>query len=108
MVLASLLGSLIKFLFFTGCRSSEASALQWKNISQGCAQITFDQAIILTDNGMRIRKGLKTQASRNFPCNKSLRTLLRSIRPKSPRLEDMVFPSPSGKPVNLSNFRTRT
>ncbi len=99
---------LIKFLFFTGCRSSEASALQWKNISQDCAQITFDQAIILTDNGMRIRKGLKTQASRNFPCNESLRTLLRSVRPEFPRSDDMVFPSPSGKPVNLSNFRTRT
>lgn len=93
---------LIKFLFFTGCRSSEASALQWKNICQDCGKITFDQALILTDNGRRIRKGLKTQASRMFPCNESLRNLLLSIRPDHPNPEELVFPSPSGKPVNLS------
>ncbi|MEM9004753.1 MAG: tyrosine-type recombinase/integrase [Cyanobacteria bacterium P01_F01_bin.86] len=99
---------LIKFLFFTGCRSSEASALQWKNISQDCEKITFDQALILTETGRRIRKGLKTQKSRTFPCNQSLRRLLLSIRPERPAPDDLVFPSPNGKPVNLSNFRART
>ena len=99
---------IVKFLFFTGCRSSEASALQWKNVSEDCKQITFDQAIILTDNGRRIRKGLKTQASRVFPCNESLKNLLLSIRPESAKPRDLVFPSPGGKPINLGNFRGRT
>ncbi|MEM9092589.1 MAG: tyrosine-type recombinase/integrase [Cyanobacteria bacterium P01_F01_bin.53] len=99
---------LVKLLFATGCRSSEASALQWRNISEDCRQITFDQAVILTENGRRIRKGLKTQSSRTFPCNDSLHKLLLSIRPESPRAEDLVFPSPKGKPTNLNNFRRRT
>ncbi|MEO0647749.1 MAG: hypothetical protein AAFZ17_16590 [Cyanobacteria bacterium J06650_10] len=88
-----------------GCRSSEASALQWRNISEDCRQITFEQAVILTENGRRIRKGLETQSSRKFPCNDSLEDLLLSIRSESPRAEDLVFPSPTGKPVDLNNFR---
>jgi integrase len=104
----SLYAPLIKVLFATGCRPSEVSALQWRNISDDCRQITFDQAIIRTDNGRRIKKGLKTQISRKFPCNDSLKTLLLSIRPESPRAEDLVFPSPAGKPIDLNNFRHRT
>ncbi|MGD1865720.1 MAG: Arm DNA-binding domain-containing protein [Phormidesmis sp.] len=100
--------SLVKFLFATGCRSSEASALQWRNISEDCRQITFDQAIIKTENGRRVRKGLKTQASRRFPCNDSLRELLLSIRPQLYCPQDWVFPSPTGKPIELNNFRRRT
>lgn len=99
--------SLVKFLFATGYRSSEASALQWRNVSEDCRLITFDQAIIKTENGRRIRKGLKTQLSRKFPCNDSLQDLLLSIRPESYRPEDWVFPSPTGKPINLNNFRRR-
>ena len=98
---------LVKLLFATGCRSSEASALQWRNVSEDCRLITFDQAIIKTENGRRIRKGLKTQLSRNFPCNDSLRELLLSIRPEPYRPKDWVFPSHTGKPINLNNFRRR-
>ncbi len=99
---------LVKFLFATGCRPSEAAALQWQNISQDCKQVTFSQAVILTETGKRIRKGLKTQEQRKFPCNESLRALLRSIKPKECNAETLVFPSPKNKPIDLNNFRNRT
>ncbi|MBC1270555.1 site-specific integrase, partial [Trichormus variabilis FSR] len=40
---------LVKFLFFTGCRPSEAIALQWKHISE--RYITFEQAITISTKG---------------------------------------------------------
>ncbi|MEO0535899.1 MAG: DUF3596 domain-containing protein [Cyanobacteria bacterium P01_A01_bin.123] len=99
---------LIKFLFATGCRPSEAVALQWKHISKDFRQITFEQAVIGTDSGKRIRKGLKTQERRKFPCNDKLQNLLRSIEPEDVTIEALVFPSPTGKSVDLNNFRNRT
>lgn len=100
--------SLIKFLFTTGCRPSEAVALQWKHISEDFRQITFEQVIIGTDSGRQIRPGLKTQKRRKFPCNDSLKALLQSIKPEDATLESLVFPSPEGKPIDLNNFRNRT
>ena len=71
-------------------------------------QITFEQAVIGTDSGKRIRKGLKTQERRKFPCNDKLQNLLRSIEPEDVTIEALVFPSPTGKSVDLNNFRNRT
>ena len=98
---------LIKFLFATGCRPSEASALQWKHISRDFRQISFQQATIRTNAGVKIREGLKTQERRRFPCNESLQTLLQSIKPEDADGEDLVFPSPERKPIDLNNFRNR-
>ncbi|NJL47288.1 MAG: DUF3596 domain-containing protein [Leptolyngbyaceae cyanobacterium SM2_5_2] len=99
---------LVKFLFATGCRPSEAAALYWENISRDYKQIDFSQAVILTETGRRIRKGLKTQEKRNFPCNESLRVLLKSIKPKEAESAKLVFPSPQNKFIDLNNFRNRT
>jgi len=99
---------LVKFLFATGCRPSEAAALQWQNISHDFKQISFSQAIIMTETGRRIRKGLKTQEQRVFPCNPSLQKLLRSIKPEDATPETLVFPSPKNKPIDINNFRNRT
>jgi integrase len=99
---------LVKFLFATGCRPSEAAALQWDNISRDCQQITFSQAVVLTETGKRIRQGLKTQEQRKFPCNSSLSALLKSIKPEDIDPTTLVFPSPKNKPIDLNNFRNRT
>lgn len=99
---------LISFLFLTGCRPSEAVALQWKHIAEDCSQIVFEQALISTGSGRKVRKGLKTQERRRFPCNEKLRNLLRSIKPENANGEDLVFPSPEGKPIDFNNFRNRT
>ncbi|MBW4464659.1 MAG: DUF3596 domain-containing protein [Pegethrix bostrychoides GSE-TBD4-15B] len=98
---------LVKFLFMTGCRPSEAVALQWKHVSKDLKQISFEQAMIGTESGRQIRQGLKTQERRKFPCNNSLQALLQSIKPKDFSSEDLVFPSPKGKSINPDNFRNR-
>jgi integrase len=98
---------LVGFLFATGCRPSEAVALQWKHVTADLGVISFEQALISTDGGRKIRAGLKTQERRRFPCNQSLKELLTSIRPSNPSPDSLLFPSPAGKPINIDNFRLR-
>lgn len=69
----------VKFLFSTGCRPSEAIALQWRHISTDFRVISFEQAVIETPGGNLLREGLKTQEKRKFPCNASLQYFLQSI-----------------------------
>lgn len=52
---------LIQFLFFTGCRPSEALALQWKHINR--STITFERAVVYDGEGLVLKDGLKTQGS---------------------------------------------
>lgn len=96
---------LVKFLFFTGCRPSEAIALRWKNV--GKSFITFNQAVVYSGRGHVFKDGLKTQKSRKFPVNSQLQVLLKAIRPQSVKAENLVFPSPRNKLINWSNFTTR-
>jgi integrase len=72
---------LVKFLFFTGCRPSEAIALQWKHI--GDRFIVFEQAITISPKGLALKHGLKTQSQRCFPINAQLSDILTSIRPEN-------------------------
>jgi integrase len=44
--------SLIEFLFMTGCRPSEAIALQWQHISQDFRFIRFEQAVVVSESGL--------------------------------------------------------
>jgi len=45
----------VKFLFYTGCRPSEAIALQWKHI--GKSKILFEQSVVDSVNGSILKKG---------------------------------------------------
>lgn len=96
---------LVEFLFFTGCRPSEAIALQWKHINH--TAITFEQAVIYNGKGLVLKEGLKTQKSRRFPINAQLTQLLESLRPEGCKPESLVFPSPEGKFVDWHNFTNR-
>ena len=58
---------LVKFLFFTGCRPSEALALQWKNCKQQV--ITFRRVLVYDGKKLVIQDGLKTQKLRKFSIN---------------------------------------
>ncbi|MFN6498610.1 MAG: tyrosine recombinase XerC [Nostoc sp. DedQUE01] len=91
----------VKFLFWTGCRTGEVIALQWKHINPDCTQITFAESY---DSALGIRKGTKTGKSRKFPCNSQVRELLLSIRPLNPDSEQSVFTSPTGGIVNSTRF----
>lgn len=97
--------SLIEFLFFTGCRPSEAIALQWKHINDKF--ITIEQAITYSETGLAKKSGLKTQERRRFPINGQLRSLLNLIKPEDCSPDDYLFPSPEGKFIDLNNFRNR-
>lgn len=91
--------SFVKFLFLTGCRTSEAVGLRWNDINQDCTKVTFSSAIT-----KRRRKGTKTGKSRKFPCGDSLKDLLASIKPTDAKPDDLVFPNPNGNPINPDNF----
>ncbi len=52
----------VKFLFMTGCRTSEAVGLQWKHVSGDLTTIHFEEAVV---DGHR--KGPKTRGSLWIP-----------------------------------------
>jgi integrase len=82
---------LIKFLFFTGCRPSEALGLPWENIGQ--STILFDRAVVYDDKGLVLKKGLKTQKNRRFPVNAQLQDLIETLTTENVQPDDLVFPS---------------
>lgn len=103
---------LVKFLFATGCRPSEALGLQWKHINKGMTAIRFEQALTETEEGLQIVEGLKTQERRSFPCNEKLKDLLKQIKQVAQDKDrasdnDLVFPSPKGRYLNFHNFGQR-
>lgn len=95
------------FIFNTGCRPSEAIALEWKHILNDCSLVDFKQVIIQTEDGREIREGLKTQERRKFPCNAKMREFLQSIKPEDCKPDDLVFPAIKGGWINIDNFRKR-
>ncbi len=95
----------VRFLFFTGCRPSEAIALQWKHITDKI--IHFEQAVVSGEKGLTLKQGLKTQEKRSFPINGQLRDLLNFIKPEYASGDDLVFPGPKGGWIDIHNFRNR-
>lgn len=94
--------SFVKFLFFTGCRTSEAIGLQWQHIAPDLSIITFSEAVVLG-----VRKDTKTHSIRKFPINKQLKLLLKTIKPSQPKPDDPVFISKTGLLVDPHNFLNR-
>ena len=98
---------MVKFLFSTGCRPSEAIALQWKHVSSDFRLINFEQAVTISTKGLALKSGLKSQEKRRFPCNAPLQAFLQSIKPDDAKPDDLLFPSPEGKYIDFHNFRNR-
>lgn len=92
----------VRFLFLTGCRTSEAIALTWGKVSVNLEQIVFSEAMV---NGHI--KGTKTGKTRIFPVNEQLRSLLVEIKPKPHKLEQLIFTSPTGLAIDSHNFLMR-
>jgi integrase len=91
----------------TGCRPSEAIALQWQHISQDFRFIRFEQAVVVSESGLVCKRGLKTQKKRSFPINKSLGELLKSIKLTGVEDEDKVFPAKEGMWIDVHNLTNR-
>ncbi|MBD2203732.1 tyrosine-type recombinase/integrase [Calothrix sp. FACHB-1219] len=97
----------VEFLFLTGCRPSEAIALERKNISSDFRYVTFDSAVVLTDNGLAKKSGLKTQEKRRFPVNQKLKPIIERVC-EGKNNDDILFPSPQEKTyIDTGNFRNR-
>jgi len=92
----------VKFLFHTGCRTSEAVGLCWKHIDKEVTTITFSEAVV---EGRR--KDTKTHSIRKFPINQSLKVLLEEIKPKNYNPNDPVFRSQTGVTIDAHNFLNR-
>ncbi|MEM9121505.1 MAG: site-specific integrase [Cyanobacteria bacterium P01_F01_bin.56] len=95
----------VEFLFLTGCRPSEAIALEWDNVFDHC--IVFDQVAVQGVPGEPIQEGTKTKPFRRFPVNNQLKELLLWVDSKDLDPTGLVFKSPEGMMLNLDNFRDR-
>jgi integrase len=93
----------VRFLFWTGCRTSEAVGLRWKHISPDWKRIRFVEVITIAKS-QRIEKGTKTGKARDFPINDQLRALLESQKTPDSSPDDFVFPSKKGYPIHACNF----
>jgi integrase len=99
--------SLALFLFLSGCRPSEATGLQWGDISEDCKVITFCHVYC---SKTKEEKGLKTKRygkkKRKFCCGERLQNLLKEMRKKqgNPNSKSKVFLSREGNPVNWQTF----
>jgi integrase len=92
----------VRFLFWTGCRTSEAIGLQWRHIDSGLKFITFEEAIV---GG--IRKDTKTHKPRRFPINQAIRLLLEDRQPDPMDIRRLVFRSKRGLAIDSHNFLNR-
>jgi integrase len=91
--------SFVKFLFFTGCRPSEAIGLKWENVNLKEKYLTICEVYV---NG-HWEASPKTNQSRRIPINSQVSTILENIERK-PSKYGTVFVSPKGLPLNLHNF----
>jgi integrase len=97
----------VQFLFYTGCRPSEAIGLQWKDIDLDKQTVFFQGAVVQSLQGLVRKKGLKTQAFRRFKINDQLREILESIKPLTCNADSLVFPGPEGGFIVQNNFGRR-
>ena len=86
---------LVKFCFFTGCRPSEAIALEWKDLRG--KRLTFHATFSDGEHGDK----LKTQKKRTITLNE------RAIATLPERTNNLIFPSPKGKFLDWHNFSNR-
>ncbi|XGV99731.1 MAG: tyrosine-type recombinase/integrase [Leptolyngbya sp. BL-A-14] len=96
----------VRFLFYVGCRPSEAVGLRWKHVSDDCSKIRFTAAIVKCAGRHLTRDRTKTGKPRNFPCNAAVQAFLKELKARScdTSPDALVFPSPKGKPINYNNF----
>lgn len=98
--------NLVQFWFMTGCRPSEAIGLEWVQINDDCTKVRFDRSIVKIDGKVIRNKKSKTNRVRTFPCQDNLTEILvnlKECRSNNP----LVFPSPTGIPIDYSNFAQR-
>jgi len=89
----------VKFLFLTGCRSSEANGLYWSSVDLPNRTVKFETAYT---GG--VEKGTKTGYARSMPISPKLAEVLESIKPTPADPKELVFKAPRGGRINGVNF----
>jgi integrase len=92
----------VEFLFSTGCRTAEAIGLRWKHLSDDCSTIWIGESL-----SRGIRKSTKTNRARFITLTPTLQAKLLARRLPNFKPDDLVFTSPTGKPIDDCNFRNR-
>lgn len=99
---------IVEFWFFTGCRPSEAIGLTWDKINFDCTQVIFNGSIQTLADGSQVwSNGSKNNKSRAIAVSDRVSQLLKSMQNQEVKPTDLVFPSPTGKPINYNNFTKR-
>lgn len=98
---------LVKFLFWTGCRPSEAVGLRWGSVARDCGRLHFCEAMVDVSGRLERRPTDKTGVRRWFTCSPRLTALLMKLRPEDPKKEALVFPAPGGGVIRMGNFCDR-
>ncbi|MGL4640371.1 MAG: site-specific integrase [Shewanella sp.] len=95
---------LIKFMFWTGCRPSEAIGLTWKHVSSNFDTITFKEVIVYCQGERVKKKTTKNNKARKFPATPKIKELLQSLKGnKQP--DDFVFCLSNGQPINHAHLQ---
>lgn len=91
--------------FFTGMRSAEINGLLWKHIDFQMNQILVRQSLVRGE----IQTTKTDGSEREILMNSPLKSHLESHRKNNPmaRLDDFVFMTPRGNPVDGHNFANR-
>jgi integrase len=93
------------FLAQTGCRVGEAAALKWGNIGADFSTVWIGESV---SRGHFNQRGTKTGKIRTISLTPSARSMLIARRDRlNPKPDDLVFPSPKGKPIDDHNFCNR-
>jgi hypothetical protein len=94
----------VRFLFLTGCRTGEAVALRWKNVTEKF--IIFCENIAVVRGKHIYLNSTKTGKDREFPRNKDsdLDKLLKQLKPETVNPDDFVFQQPGGGHINRRIF----
>lgn len=95
---------LVRFLFFSGCRPSEAIALRVSDRKRD--KLTFRRSYV---DGQLINR-LKTQKSRTITLNEQLAPMVEEAIAAivSPNPDGLLFPSAQGNFIDWHNFTNRT
>ncbi|MBE9065150.1 tyrosine-type recombinase/integrase [Leptolyngbya cf. ectocarpi LEGE 11479] len=101
----------VKFLFLSGCRPEEASALRWSDVRANFDEILIDKALPVDT---RIEQPTKTYRSTRFPCNTQMKQFLKDLWFKQAdeswdlgTHDGWLLPSVKGGPFDYKNFQSR-
>jgi integrase len=98
---------IVKFLFYSGCRPSEAIGLRWENISDDCSRVTFCESIVQVRNRRVRSEGSKNNKTRIVTIAKKAQEMLLELKRYDSNLSGLVFTNINDEPLNYRNFSRR-